>query len=227
MLAQRPSVALRASTQALAAVAPLSEAGVSGFSSPIVPSSDTGFPSHAAWIRLIVLSSPRRRVLGLVIVVPRLAWRPWPRRNGVVGDGDPELVPGVTLVSSSRELCLSPPRPAAAEPRDSISVGVVGIEDDADDDVEADDIIALPSSDPTSIRSGGNRSFSISDLRLGTARQNGGKDEEEHTHASSNPVIAFLMPSEPDASVPYGSRVEPETLLSSETFSDSSLCQSR
>ena len=39
-------------------------------------------PSHASWMSDIVLSRLRRRVLGLVIVVPRDAWRPWPRRNG-------------------------------------------------------------------------------------------------------------------------------------------------
>lgn len=38
-----------------------------------------------------MLSKLRRRVLGLVIVVPRLAWRPCPRRNGdadIVDVGD-------------------------------------------------------------------------------------------------------------------------------------------
>jgi len=35
--------------------------------------------------------------------------------------------------------------------------------------------------------------------------------------------MAFLMPSEPDARVPYGNLADPDTLLSSETFSDSSL----
>src|SRR5579863_1106157 len=43
------------------------------------------------------------------------------------------------------------------------------------------------------------------------------------THASSNDLIAFLMPSAPSASVPYGSLDEPEMLLSSDTRSDSSL----
>lgn len=40
-------------------------------------------PSTASLIREIVLSILRRRVLGLVIVVPRLACRPCPLRNGV------------------------------------------------------------------------------------------------------------------------------------------------
>lgn len=47
------------------------------------------------------------------------------------------------------------------------------------------------------------------------------------TYASSKPVMAFLIPSDPKASVPYGRRLEPETLLSSETFSDSSLSTGR
>ena len=40
------------------------------------------FPSTASLMSEIVLSMLRRRVLGLVIVVPSDAWRPWPRRNG-------------------------------------------------------------------------------------------------------------------------------------------------
>ena len=35
--------------------------------------------------------------------------------------------------------------------------------------------------------------------------------------------MASLIPSEPNASVPYGNLFEPDTLLSSDTFSDSSL----
>lgn len=46
---------------------------------------------------------------------------------------------------------------------------------------------------------------------------------DKHTYASSKPLIASLIPSDPEARVPYGSLVDPETLLSSETFSDSSL----
>ena len=51
--------------------------------------------------------------------------------------------------------------------------------------------------------------------------------EKGRTYASSKPVIASLIPSAPSANVPYGSLPEPDTLLSSETFSDSSLktCQ--
>ena len=47
--------------------------------------------------------------------------------------------------------------------------------------------------------------------------------EEMPTHASSNDLMAFLIPSAPSASVPYGSLDEPEILLSSDTRSDSSL----
>jgi hypothetical protein len=42
------------------------------------------------------------------------------------------------------------------------------------------------------------------------------------THASSKVLMASLMPSAPSASVPYGSFVEPDTLLSSLTRSLSS-----
>lgn len=47
-----------------------------------------------------------------------------------------------------------------------------------------------------------------------------------HTHASSNDLMAFLIPSAPSASVPYGSLDEPEMLFSSDTRSDSSLFNS-
>ena len=43
------------------------------------------------------------------------------------------------------------------------------------------------------------------------------------THASSNPLMASLIPSAPIAKVPYGSLDEPDMLLSSDTRSDSSL----
>ena len=59
---------------------------------------------------------------------------------------------------------------------------------------------------PGSTKSGGRRSFSISDLR-----------------ASSKLVMASLIPSAPSTRVPYGSLPDPETFLSSETLSDSSL----
>lgn len=89
-------------------------------------------------------------------------------------------------------------------------------------------MITFPSSESASKSSGGRRSFSISDFRLfdyihehhwikkNLCRRVG-------TYASSKPVMASLIPSEPSASVPYGNLAEPDTLLSSETFSDSSL----
>jgi len=43
------------------------------------------------------------------------------------------------------------------------------------------------------------------------------------THASSNDLVAFLMPSAPSASVTYDSLNKPDMLLSSVTHSDSSL----
>jgi hypothetical protein len=58
--------------------------------------SASSFPSTASFKSDIVLSMLRLRVLGLVIVVPRLACRAWPRRNGVIG---PELDVGEVGVS--------------------------------------------------------------------------------------------------------------------------------
>jgi hypothetical protein len=46
---------------------------------------------------------------------------------------------------------------------------------------------------------------------------------EERTHSSSNNWMAYLMPSAPNASVPYGNLDEPEMLFSTDTRSDSSL----
>lgn len=35
-----------------------------------------------------MVSILRLLVLGLVVVVPKLAWRPWPRLNGIMPPGD-------------------------------------------------------------------------------------------------------------------------------------------
>ena len=76
---------------------------------------------------------------------------------------------------------------------------------------------------------GGRRSFSMSDLRLHEYRSQNVvgrsffKKNKGVAHASSKVLMAFLMPSAPRASVPYGSLDEPEMLLSSDTRSDSSL----
>ena len=83
-------------------------------------------------------------------------------------------------------------------------------------------MIALPSSESASYRSGGRRSFSISDFRL-RGDQTKSTQSSCKTYASSKPVMASLMPSVPAASVPYGSLLVPEMFLSSDTFSDSSL----
>jgi len=49
------------------------------------------------------------------------------------------------------------------------------------------------------------------------------EEEGEETYASSNPWIASLIPSAPEASAPAGKAFVPFKLLSSETRSDSSL----
>jgi hypothetical protein len=58
-------------------------------------------------------------------------------------------------------------------------------------------------------------------------RETGGlvriKRGKKGTYASSNPEMASLMPSVPDASVPNGNLPDPDMLFNSETFSDSSL----
>ena len=50
-----------------------------------------------------------------------------------------------------------------------------------------------------------------------------GKGHGIEAYASSKPLIASLIPSAPNAKVPYGSFDDPDTLLSSDTRSDSSL----
>ena len=58
----------------------------------------------------------------------------------------------------------------------------------------------------------------MSDLSLWVTWENKSEQERERemerlaTHASSNDLIAFLMPSAPSASAPYGSLDEPEML---------------
>ena len=107
----------------------------------------------------------RLRVLGLVIVVPKLACRPWPRRNGVPGP-EPVVRVGVWgliglegVLENASSSAASTPFGVGVKSRSSWepSAGVSGSEDE---------IYALPSSEFASTRSGGNRSFSMSDLRL-------------------------------------------------------------
>lgn len=156
---------------AAAAVTPLTPC-TGAPSSAMLPSAGGAFPSHTPCIRLYVSSSPRRRVLGLVIVVPRLTCRACPRRNGVVGEGEGEFESGFKLgemlVSSLRFACATLAAAIAAAVARSGSVGVGGIEEEPE---EEDDMSALPSSDDASTSSGGSRSFSMSDLRLGRGQR--------------------------------------------------------
>ena len=130
--------------------------------------SASSFPSTASFNSDIVLSMLRLRVLGLVIVVPKLACRPWPRRNGIVGpvlDDGEEGVGGPMGLDGALDKASSS---AAATPLGGTSLpawesspGVWGSEDE---------MYALPSSESASTSSGGSRSFSISDLRLEVIR---------------------------------------------------------
>jgi len=103
----------------------------------------------------IVLSRLRRLVLGLVIVVPRLAVLLWPRLDG--GPIDDEIEPGVGEVRLSEAMTFSR---AAETPLAGTGDAI------SSDGVGGFDIIARPSSEFASYNSGGRRSFSISDLRL-------------------------------------------------------------
>ena len=115
----------------------------------------------------IVLSKLLLRVLGLVIVVPRLACLECPLLNppgdvlvglcgenadGGVGAGDVLIFPGVTFLSNP---AATPFDVTGSGATSAVSAGVVGCE-----------MMALPASDSASNKSGGKRSFSISDLRL-------------------------------------------------------------
>ena len=136
-------------------------------------------PSHTPWISDIVLSKLLRLVLGLVIVVPKLACRECPRlkpppRDGLMGlvglvgeyTGEPGICTGGLVLMLARgkpavitfsSLAVTPLGVMGGGTVSGFSDGVVG----------SDDMMALPSSESASKRSGGSRSFSISDLRLG------------------------------------------------------------
>lgn len=113
----------------------------------------------------MVLSRLLRLLLGLVIVVPRLACRPCPRRKGAaegeVGDAGEPGVPGVTGEGDDdaepldRAASRPDVRPLAETGAVASSAGVDGC-----------DASALPSSESASNNSGGRRSFSMSDFRL-------------------------------------------------------------
>ena len=107
----------------------------------------------------MVLSMLLLLVLGLVIVVPKLAWRECPRLNGIDGDGEDgdmgvtgALAGGVATGSEAVKILGGN---GGAAPFGTVSSGVGGNE-----------IIVLPSSEFTSNSSGGSLSFSISDFRL-------------------------------------------------------------
>lgn len=166
----------------------------------------------------IVLSMLRRRVLGLVIVVPRLAWRACPRRGVENGDEEPGLLgdaPDASADGEDIEPFSTAASIAACIPLGDgtgliSSIGVAGLE-------------RCGATSSGSTRSGGRRSFSISDLRLDTIVNHCKRWIIKPTYASSKLVIASLIPSAPSARVPYGSLPDPDTFLSSETRSDSSL----
>jgi hypothetical protein len=118
----------------------------------------------------------RRRVLGLVIVVPRLAWRACPRLNGVVGlAGD---CSGVGLPADGADAVLM--RARVGEPAAGAALSASAFSSDSatplgetgagwensEGVVGWEERMAFPSSESASKRSGGRRSFSISDLRL-------------------------------------------------------------
>jgi hypothetical protein len=118
--------------------------------------SSSSFGSTASLISEMVLSKLRRLVLGLVMVVPRLAALLWPRLGGPIA-GNIELGVG--------DVGVPPPKAMA---RSSAAVTpLAGTGDDVSSDGDGGfDIIALPCCESASYSSGGRRSFSISDLRL-------------------------------------------------------------
>ena len=70
-------------------------------------SGSSSLPSTASLMSEIVLSILRRLVLGLVIVVPRLAVLLWPRLSGGAIDGDVELGVGSVGVPLPEEITCS------------------------------------------------------------------------------------------------------------------------
>lgn len=122
-------------------------------------------PSTASLINEIVLSILRLLVLGLVFVVPRLACRACPLLNTPdVGDvmGEPnvgdEAPVDVLLIADAGK---DPNAMASSSP---LVIGVIA----PDGEFECEDSIGIASSDSGSTKSGGRRSFSMSDFRLCT-----------------------------------------------------------
>lgn len=152
--------------------AELATLGGTALETVVAASASSSFPSTASLISEMVLSRLRLLVLGLVMVVPRLAWRPCPRLNGDV-DGmltveDAELGVGgrVPPEMTSSRAAATPLAGMGAEVSSAGDGGLV--------------IIARPSSESASYRSGGRRSFSMSDLRL--VYVNNGISHRTETH---------------------------------------------
>lgn len=129
-----------------------------------VSSASSSLESTASLMSEIVLSRLRRLVLGLVMVVPRLAVLPWPRLDGgpIAGNVEPgagNVEPGVGNVGD--------PPPEAMTRSRAAETPLAGTGDAVSSDGDGGfDIIARPSVEFASYSSGGRRSFSISDLRL-------------------------------------------------------------
>ena len=138
--------------------------------SPFISSSSSIrplFPSKTPWISDIVLSRLLLLVLGLVIVVPKLACLECPCPLLPPGEIGEIGLPGGGCEIEDKEVLIRDKGgslPPSSEPstapfgNTSTSVGEL--------DCIEDPKIALPSSESASKRSGGRRSFSISDLRL-------------------------------------------------------------
>lgn len=169
-------------------------------------------------------------------MVPRLACLEWPLLKlpddgliGLVGEYIDEIELGDCVgevLMFVRVAGIEPEEIAFSRPAVT-PLGVTGGGGDSScsEGVAGCERMAFPSSESASKSSGGSRSFSISDLRLVCCGMLiiVAHDTLTKTYASSNPLIASLIPSDPDANVPYGSLLDPDTLLSSDTFSDSSL----
>lgn len=146
--------------------------GLDSWSARFVNSFVSCFPSTASLMREIVLSILRRRVLGLVIVVPRLAWRACPRLKGDTIDPEPALPEvGVAGEIGCDDAAAGVRAAVGAIEPFVIAASIAALIPFGDGDpfpssegVAGDERWGATSSG--SISSGGRRSFSISDLRL-------------------------------------------------------------
>jgi hypothetical protein len=166
----------------------------------------SSFPSIASLIKLIVFSRLLLLVLGLVIVVPRLLVREWPPRRDLEGAPPSSGVPGVVDVVEEGGVAREGVSGTAGEgDPDGLGeagvgeVGVIGLKTMASAAAASSTfsatfvvvgVVGLIDGEygelaSASMRSGGRRSFSMSDVR-----------------AASNEVMALLMPSAPLARAP-------------------------